>query len=60
MALEEVAEAQWLPPLLSSSPTWLQGFLYHEMPNLWRKKMTEERYNYLEGTIQKLPDFFIM
>ena len=32
--------------------------LYHAMPNSWRKKMTEEGYNYLDRSIQEMSGFF--
>ena len=36
----------------------IKEILYHAMPNLWRKKITKQGYNYLERTIQKMPGFF--
>ena len=32
--------------------------LYHAMHNLWRKKMTEQGYNYLDRSIQEISGFF--
>ena len=32
--------------------------LYHAMPNSWRKKMTEQRHNYLDRSIQEISGFF--
>ena len=31
---------------------------HHVLPNLWRKKMTEQGYNYLDRSIQEMLDFF--
>ena len=28
------------------------------MPNLWRKKMTKQEYNYLDRSIQEMSGFF--
>ena len=32
--------------------------LYHAMTNSWGKKMTEQGYNYLDGSIQEMSGFF--
>ena len=32
--------------------------LYHVMSNLWRRKMTEQGYNYLDRSIKEIKDFF--
>ena len=36
----------------------VKEILYHAMPNLWRKKMTEQEYNYLDRSIQEISGFF--
>ena len=36
----------------------VKEILYHAMPNLWRKKMTKQGYNYLERYIQEISDSF--
>ena len=36
----------------------VKEILYHAMPNLWRKKMTKQGYNYLDRSIQKMSGFF--
>ena len=36
----------------------IEEILYHTMPNMWRKKMTEQRYNYLDRSIQDMSGFF--
>ena len=32
--------------------------LYYAMPNVWRKKMTEQGHNYLHRSIQEMSGFF--
>ena len=32
--------------------------LYHAMPNIWKKKMVEQGYNYLVGSIHSMAEFF--
>ena len=36
----------------------VKEILYHAMPNLWRKKMTEQGYKYLNRSIQEMAGFF--
>ena len=36
----------------------VKEILYHTMPNLWRKKMTKQGYNYLDRSIQEMSVFF--
>ena len=36
----------------------VKDILYHAMPNLRRKKMTEQRCNYLDRSIQEMSGFF--
>ena len=36
----------------------VKEILYHAMHNLWRKKMTEQDYNYLDKSIQEMSGFF--
>ena len=36
----------------------VKEILYHAMPNLWRKKMTKQGYNYLDRSIQEMSSFF--
>ena len=36
----------------------VKEILYHAMPNSWRKKMTEQGYNYLDRSIQEMLGFF--
>ena len=36
----------------------VKEILYHAMSNSWRKKMTEQGYNYLDRYIQELSGFF--
>ena len=36
----------------------VKEILYHVMPNFWRKKMTEQGYNYLDRSIQEMSGFF--
>ena len=36
----------------------VKEILYHAIPNSWRKKMTEQDYNYLDRSIQEMSGFF--
>ena len=36
----------------------VKEILYHAIPNSWRKKMTEQGYNYLDRYIQEISGFF--
>ena len=36
----------------------VKEILYHAIPNSWREKFTEQRYNYLDRSIQKMSGFF--
>ena len=36
----------------------IKEILYHNMPNTWRKKMVEQRYNFLDSPINSVSDFF--
>ena len=36
----------------------VKEILYHTMPNTWKKKMVEQGYNYLEGPIHSMAEFF--
>ena len=36
----------------------VKEILYHAIPNFWRKKMTEQGYNYLDRSIQEMLGFF--
>ena len=36
----------------------VKEILYHAKPDSWRKKTTEQRYNYLDKSIQEMLDFF--
>ena len=36
----------------------IKGMLYQPMPNTWKKKMVEQRYNYLDGPIYSMAEFF--
>ena len=36
----------------------VKEILYHAKPNLWRKKMTKQGYNYLERSVQEMTSFF--
>ena len=36
----------------------IKEILYHAMPNMWKKKMVEQGYNYLDGPIHSMVDFF--
>ena len=36
----------------------VKEILYHVMSNKWRKKMTEQGYNYLDRSIQVMSGFF--
>ena len=36
----------------------IKEILYHIIPNSWRKKMTEQGYNYLDRSIQEISGFF--
>ena len=36
----------------------VKEILHHTMPNLWRKKMTEQGYNYLDRSIQEISGSF--
>ena len=36
----------------------VKELLYHAILNLWRKKMTEHGWNYLDRSIQEMSDFF--
>ena len=46
---------QQVPPL---SEDKVKEIIYHTMPNLWKKKMVEQCYNYLDGSIQNTSDLF--
>ena len=35
----------------------VKEFLYYVMPNSWRKKMTEQGYDYLDRSIQEMSGF---
>ena len=35
----------------------VKEILYHAMPNSWRKKITEQGYNYLDRSFQKMSGF---
>ena len=32
--------------------------MYHTLPNTWKKKMVEQGYNYLDGSIKNMTEFF--
>ena len=36
----------------------IKEILYHTMPNIWKKKMVEQGYNYLDGPIHSMAEFF--
>ena len=36
----------------------IKEILYHAMPNIWKKKMVEQGYNYLDGPIYSMAEFF--
>ena len=36
----------------------IKEILYHAMPNTWKKKMIEQGYNYLDGPIHSMAEFF--
>ena len=36
----------------------IKEILYHAMPNMWNKKMVEQGYNYLDGPIHAMAEFF--
>ena len=36
----------------------VKEILYHTMPNMWKKKMVEQGYNYIDGSIQNMTEFF--
>ena len=36
----------------------VKEILYRAMPNSWKKKMTEQEYNYLDRSIQEMSGFF--
>ena len=36
----------------------IKEILYHAMPNTWKKKMIEQGYNYLDGPIHAMAEFF--
>ena len=45
-------------PVAPLSEDKVKEILYHAMPNLWKKKMVEQGYNYLDGSIQNMAEFF--
>ena len=45
---------QFVTPLPNDE---IKKILYHTMPNFW-KKMTEQGYNYYDGSIQYMAEFF--
>ena len=55
---------QYFPPdrpgqLVTSLPDDdIKEILYHAMPNTWKKKMVEQGYNYLDGLIYSVAEFF--
>ena len=36
----------------------IKEILYYALPNTWRKKMVEQGYNYLDGLIHSMAEFF--
>ena len=36
----------------------VKEIIHHTMPNLWKKKMMEQGYNYLDDSIQSMSEFF--
>ena len=36
----------------------IEESLYHTMPNKWEKKMVKQGYNYLDGPIHSIAEFF--
>ena len=36
----------------------VKEIIYHAMPNTWKKKIVEQVYNYLNGSIQSMAEFF--
>ena len=36
----------------------IKEILYHAMPNMWKKKMIEQGYKYLDGPIHSMAEFF--
>ena len=36
----------------------IKEILYHAMPNTWKKKIIEQGYNYLDGPIHAMAEFF--
>ena len=36
----------------------IKEILYHAIPNMWKKKMVEQGYNYLNGPIHSITEFF--
>ena len=45
-------------PVAPLSEDEVKEIIYHTMPNLWKKKMVEKGYNYLNGSIQSMAEFF--
>ena len=38
----------------------VKEIIYHAMPNLWKKKMVEQCYKFLDGSIHNMSKFFEM
>ena len=36
----------------------IKEILYHAMPNTWEKKIVEQGYNYLDGPVHSMAEFF--
>ena len=36
----------------------IKEILYHPLPHVWKKKMIEHGYNYLDGPIHSMAEFF--
>ena len=48
-----------LGQLITSLPDdGIKEILYHLIPNMWKKEMVEQEYNYLEGPIHSMAEFF--
>ena len=50
-----VREGQTVTPFPEDD---VKEILYHTMPNMWKKKMVEKGYNYLDSSTQQMTEFF--
>ena len=45
-------------PVAPLSEDKVKKIIYHAMPNIWKKKIMKQAYNYLDGFIYSMEEFF--